>query len=77
MNVGGAEVSFGMSDLVMSADEVSWLSELTQISLCFSSWIIRESLFMGGRGSISKIWALTIEKESFKPTKNCRTRFWL
>jgi hypothetical protein len=44
MNVGGAEVSFGMSYLAMSANEVSWLSELTQISLCFSSWIIREKV---------------------------------
>jgi hypothetical protein len=56
MIVGGAGVDLGMSDLVMSANEVSWLSELTLISPCFYSWIIRENtLFMGGRGSISKI----------------------
>jgi hypothetical protein len=78
MNMGEAEVGLGLSDLVMSAVEVSWLSELTQIFLCSSSWIIREkTLFMGGRGSISKIWALTVEKESFKPIKNCRIRSWL
>jgi hypothetical protein len=76
IDMGGAKIGLGMSDFFMRAEEVSLLKELTQISLCFSSWIMREkTLFMGEKGSINKIWALTAKNESFKSIKNWRICF--